>query len=100
MLDIRKTVDNDRMILALTGKLDAVTAAELEKELGESLPGTADLTFDMEGLHYISSAGLRVLLSTMKVMDKRRGTMCVTHVSEPVMDLFKTTGFSEILNIE
>lgn len=100
MLEIRNTSDGGRTVVALTGKLDAVTAPDLEKLLGTLLPETADLTIDMEGLEYISSAGLRVLLSTMKIMDKQEGKLRITRVSAPVMSIFDTTGFSDILNIE
>ena len=99
MLEIRKTSENEKTVFALTGRLDAVTAPELEKELSESLDGVSDLTFDFEGLDYISSAGLRVLLSTMKIMDKQ-GRMRLVKVNESVMSIFETTGFSDILTIE
>ena len=74
-------------------------ADELEKELKEDLDGVTALTIDMGALEYISSAGLRVLLSAQKIMGKQ-GEMKVTHVSETIMEIFEVTGFSDILTIE
>ena len=75
-----------------------MTAPELEKSLADSLDGITELTFDMEGLEYISSAGLRVLLATQKTMNKQ-GEMKVAHVQEMVMEVFEVTGFNDILTI-
>ena len=72
---------------------------ELEKEMSESLDGIEALTLDLEKLDYISSAGLRVLLSAQKVMN-RQGKMKVIHVNEIIMEIFEVTGFSDILTIE
>ncbi|MBQ1382747.1 MAG: STAS domain-containing protein [Solobacterium sp.] len=81
----------------LSGRLDSSTAPDLEKQL--DLTDTEKLVFDLAGLEYISSAGLRILLASMKVMD-RQGEMTVRHVQPAVMELFTVTGFSEILTIE
>ena len=83
----------------MTGRLDTVTAPELEKELRASLDGVSALTIDMAALEYISSAGLRVLLSVQKTMNKQ-GEMKVVHVGETIMEIFEVTGFSDILSIE
>ena len=99
MLNILKTIDNDKAYFALEGRLDTNTAPELETELKASLDGVTELTLDLEALEYISSAGLRVLLSTQKVMD-RQGSMKLIHVSSVVMDIFEVTGFTDILTIE
>ena len=72
---------------------------ELEQELKSSLDGITDLTLDMTNLDYISSAGLRVLLSAHKIMLKQ-GKMKVTNASEIVREVFEVTGFSDILTIE
>ena len=72
---------------------------ELEEELKESIAGVTSLTLDFCNLEYISSAGLRVLLSAQKVMNKQ-GVMKVTNVNETVMEIFEVTGFSDILTIE
>ncbi|MBQ6591528.1 MAG: STAS domain-containing protein [Solobacterium sp.] len=85
------------LTVALSGRLDSSTAPDLEKQL--DLTDTDKLVFDLAGLEYISSAGLRILLASMKAMD-RQGEMTVRHVQPAVMELFTVTGFSEILTIE
>ena len=98
-MTITKIADKDALTIALEGRLDTTTAPELEKELKGALDGVTDLTFDFEKLEYISSAGLRVLLSAQKIMGSQ-GTMKVTHVAEIIMEIFDVTGFSDILTIE
>ena len=85
--------------IALEGRLDTMTAPQLEAELKSALEGVETLVFDLEKLEYISSAGLRVLLSAQKVMN-RQGTMKVIHVGEVIREIFDVTGFSDILTIE
>ena len=99
MLNINKTIGNGKAAFVLEGRLDTVTAPELEQTLRESLDGVDELTLDFEKLEYISSAGLRVLLSAQKEMN-RRGAMKLVHVNETVMEIFEVTGFSGILTIE
>ena len=99
MLNINATVENAAVVFELEGRLDTVTSPDLEIKLKEVLPDTEELTLDLEKLDYISSAGLRVLLSTQKVMNKQ-GTMKITHVNDTIMEIFEVTGFSEILTIE
>ena len=98
-MTISKERNESALVLALEGRLDTVTAPELEKELKDSLDGVNELTLNFAGLDYISSAGLRVLLSTQKAMEKK-GKMKVTHVNETIMEIFEVTGFSDILTIE
>lgn len=98
MLQIKKTIGDGKAVFSLEGRLDTVTAPELEGALADSLTGIRELTLDMEKLDYISSAGLRVLLTTQKTM-KRQGEMTLTHVNENVRDIFEVTGFSDILTI-
>ena len=98
MLNINKTRENQSAIVSLEGRLDTVTAPELEKELHALRPGLTELKLDFAKLDYISSAGLRVLLSAQKVMNKQ-GEMTLTNVSETVMEIFEVTGFSDILTI-
>lgn len=98
MLNIEKKSDASGLTIALTGWLDTTTAPQLEQELKETLDGVTALTFDMEALEYLSSAGLRVLLSTQKVMS-RQGEMKVIHVCETIMEIFEVAGFSDILTI-
>ena len=90
---------NGKAVFILDGRLDTVTAPDLEKALRASLDGVKELTLDFEKLDYISSAGLRVLLSTQKCMSKQ-GSMTLTGVNEGVMEVFEITGFSGILTIE
>ncbi len=99
MLNITKTEDNEKTVFSLGGRLDTITSPELEKELKASLDGVKTLVLDFEGLSYISSAGLRVLLSAQKVMN-RQGEMKITHVNDTIREIFEVTGFTEILTIE
>jgi len=99
MLNVQKTKENDRLLVLLEGRLDTTTAPDLEKELKESLDGVMDLTLDLEKLEYISSAGLRVLLSAQKIMNSQ-GSMKLIHVNETIMEIFDVTGFVDILTIE
>jgi len=99
MLNIEKTTNASELTVALAGRLDTTTAPELEKELKASLDGVTALIIDMAALEYISSAGLRVLLSAQKTMNKQ-GAMKVVHVNETIMEIFEVTGFSDILTIE
>ena len=99
MLNINKTIENDHALFALSGRLDTTTAPELDQELKSSLNGVTVLTLDMKELAYISSAGLRVLLSAQKTMS-RQGEMKLIHVSETIMEIFEVTGFADILTIE
>ena len=98
-MEILKKRDGDTLKIALEGRLDTSTAPSLEEALKKELSGVADLEFDFEKLEYISSAGLRVLLSAHKAMSKK-GSMKVTNVREEVMEVFELTGFSDILTIE
>ena len=99
MLNIEKKTNGTELTVVLKGRLDTTTAPELEKELKASLDGMTALIIDMTALDYISSAGLRVLLSAQKTMNKQ-GKMKVVHVSETIMEIFEVTGFSDILTIE
>ena len=98
MLNINKTIENGRALFALEGRLDTTTAPELERELKASLDGVKELTLDFAGLEYISSAGLRILLSAQKTMNAQ-GSMELIHVNETIMEIFEVTGFSDILTI-
>ena len=98
-MTINKTNNGSSLTVAIEGRLDTTTAPQLEAELKDSLDGVAELVLDLSGMEYISSAGLRVLLSAQKIMS-RQGEMKVTGVCETVMEVFEVTGFSDILNIE
>lgn len=85
--------------LALTGRLDTVTAPELERTLGELLPQIDSMVLDMTGLEYISSAGLRVLLKAYKALTPKQG-LKLTGVQEAVREVLDITGFSDFLVME
>ncbi len=99
MLTIEKSVENKKEVFTLTGRLDTVTAPELEDALKESLENAEELVLDFEKLDYISSAGLRVLLAAQKAI-AAKGSMKLVHVNETIMEIFEVTGFSDILTIE
>ncbi len=99
MLNIGKTIEGGNVSFELEGRLDTITAPDLDRELKAVLPDATALTLDFGKLEYISSAGLRVLLSTQKSMAKQ-GKMTITHVNETIMDIFDVTGFIDILTIE
>ena len=98
MLNIQKNIENGKALFTLEGRLDTVTAPELEQEFKAALEGVSELTLDFEKLEYISSAGLRVLLSAQKTMNKQ-GEMKLIHVSETILEIFEVTGFKDILTI-
>ena len=98
-MTIEKKLDGSKMTVAIKGRLETTTAPQLEAELRSDLDGIADLVFDFTNLEYISSAGLRVLLSTQKTMN-RQGTMVVRNVNADVMEVLEVTGFVDILTIE
>ena len=99
MMVIEKKLEGKSATLAVVGRLDTQTAPELEKELDATFLGLQVLTFDMSGLEYISSAGLRVILKAQKVMNKQ-GAMKLVGVSGSIMEVFEITGFVDILTIE
>ena len=98
-MTIQKKCEGNKVEIALEGRLDTMTSPELEAELKETLPGAESLVLDFSKLDYISSAGLRVLLSAHKTMCAKGG-MKVTNVNEIVREVFDVTGFSDILTIE
>ncbi|MGN0823426.1 MAG: STAS domain-containing protein [Candidatus Gallimonas sp.] len=98
-MTIRQNRENTKLTVAIEGRLDTSTAPELEAALAEALENVTELTLDCEKLEYVSSAGLRVILKTQKVMFSQ-GSMKLTHVNEEVMEVFEITGFSNILKFE
>ena len=97
-MDIKKISDGSALTIQLIGRLDAVTALELDKNLSASLADVDDLTIDLSDLEYISSAGLRMLLKIQKRMDKQ-GSMKICNVRENVREVLDMTGFSDFLTI-
>ena len=97
-MTISKDQNGNSLTISLEGRLDTTTAPQLDTEI-KDLSGVESLKFDFAKLEYISSAGLRVLLSAQKVMNKQ-GNMTVKGANEAVMEIFEVTGFVDILNIE
>ncbi len=98
-MNITKKQEDNKLTVALEGRLDTVTAPQLEGELRSAVSGISELVFDFGALDYVSSAGLRVLLSAQKVMNKQ-GDMIIRNVKSEIMEIFEITGFVDILNIE
>ena len=98
-MTITKKENGKALEIALEGRLDTMTAPELENELHTSLENADSLVLDFAKLNYISSAGLRVLLSAHKTMSTKGG-MKVKNVNEIVREVLDVTGFSDILTIE
>ena len=96
-MEINFNKNGDVLKISLNGRLDTTTSPELESFIGKNYDGTGSIVIDCEKLSYISSAGLRVLLSTQK---KTKGAMKLTNVCELVMEVFEMTGFADILVIE
>lgn len=98
-MTITKTQNGTELTIAVAGRLDTTTAPELDAAIKSSTEGLTSLIFDLSALEYISSAGLRVLLSAQKIMNKQ-GSMVVKNANETVSEVFEVTGFSDILTIE
>ena len=97
-MNIEKKTSGSTLNIALEGRLDTTTAPQLDAELKSSLSGITELNMDFEKLEYLSSAGLRVLLSAQKVMN-HQGEMTIRHVNEMILEVFEVTGFIDILTI-
>ena len=98
-MTITKKQNGTSLEIALEGRLDTTTAPELDSVVKSDLEGITNLTMDLEKLEYLSSAGLRVLLSAQKIMNKQ-GEMVVVNTNETIMEIFEITGFSDILTIQ
>lgn len=98
-MTITKKENGKSFTLCVEGRLDTLTSPELEKEINELSASAEDLVVDFAKLEYISSAGLRVLLSAHKLFAKKGG-MTITNVNETVLDIFEVTGFKDILTIK
>lgn len=95
---ISQESNGGKLTIALSGRLDTTTAPELEETLKNALDGVTELEMDLKALEYISSAGLRVLLSAQKVMNKQ-GSMVVLNANESITEIFEVTGFTDILTV-
>lgn len=98
-MTIEKKLNGENATLIVVGRLDTQTAPALEKEIDSIVSQLKDLTFDMSGLEYVSSAGLRVILKAQKIMNTQ-GAMRLIGVNDSIMEVFDITGFLDILTIE
>ncbi len=99
-MHIRKTMENGALTIALEGELNTVTAPMLGRAVEEDIDSATSVTFDLAALEYISSAGLRVLLTTQQTMEERDlPTVMVKNLSDVIRETFEITGFDNILNI-
>ena len=97
-MEIKKIADGTNLTVELAGRIDAVTALQLDKDLNASLDGVDDLTVDLAAVEYISSAGLRTLLKLQKRMDSQ-GAMRIKNIRENVREVLDMTGFADFLTI-
>ncbi|GAP41579.1 STAS domain-containing protein [Flexilinea flocculi] len=98
-MEIHEMKEGNKLSITLSGRLDTITAPDLENKLNSSLDNINELIFDFSALSYLSSAGLRVLLSAQKRMN-RQGSLVIHGVNETIMEIFEATGFTDILKIE
>ncbi len=98
-MNVNKIKDAGKLTAVIEGRVDTTTAPELEKSLKEDMEGCTELILDFKNVEYISSAGLRVLLSAQKIMSKQ-GEMTLINVNSDIMEIFEVTGFSDILTIK
>lgn len=98
-MEIIKELNGDTLNVSLCGRLDTSTAPELESVIKSDSAAVKNIAFDFEKLEYISSAGLRILLGTQKLVNSTGGTMTISHVCDDIKEVFDITGFSDILTI-
>ncbi len=99
-MKINKTKDGNSLTITIVGRLDTLAAPKFEEEVMKSIGDITDLTFDLEGLEYVSSSGLRVFLKAQKTMEGQQGTMVLQNVGDSIHQILDVTGFTNILNIE
>lgn len=98
-LAVEKSSDGGALTLRIEGSIDTVTAPELERRLNAELAGVRELVLDFSGVNYVSSAGLRVIMSAARTMNKQ-GSMVLKQVGDDVREVFEMTGFDELLTFE
>jgi anti-sigma B factor antagonist len=98
-MNVTKTVSNNNCVFAVEGRIDSVTSPMLDQAVKEVTDKTDSITINFANVDYLSSAGLRVLLSLHKIMSTKGG-MKITNVNENIMEIFEVTGFDEILDID
>ena len=98
-MTIEKTLEDKVLKMKVSGRVDTTTAPELEKEIRDNIDEIEELDLDLGELEYISSAGLRVLLSIYKTLiNEKQGRLAISNVNETVMEVFQVTGFDDILH--
>ena len=97
-MQITKTLNTDALTIAISGRIDTLTAPQLDAEIQGKLDGVKSLTIDLKDVEYVSSAGLRIFLTAQKIMNKQ-GKMVVKNASSAIKEIFDVTGFSDILTI-
>ena len=101
MLNIEKTIENGALNFALGGELNTLTVKELKKEVDSSIVSATSVTFDLKELEYISSAGLRLFLTTQQTMEERElPTVTVKNANEVILEILSITGFDNILDLQ
>ncbi|MCF0226320.1 MAG: STAS domain-containing protein [Methanobrevibacter sp.] len=98
-MDINKELNGNTLTIKLVGRLDTNTAPELDSEIKKSAADVSKLILDFSDLDYISSAGLRVVLFTHKLMDNKEG-LIVKNINSMIMEVLEATGFTDVLTIE
>ena len=98
-MEIAVNVNGTALTISPVGRIDTATAPEVQKVVNENIGGITELTFDLQKLKYLSSAGLRVLMSAQKTMNKQ-GKMKLVNVNEDVLDIFDMTGLTDVFDIE
>ena len=99
-MEIKKNKEDGKLLLALSGRLDTLTAPQMEDVVKNDMEGITSLAIDLKDLTYVSSAGLRVLLMAQKTMNSRSGYMEICNVCEDIKEVFSITGFADIFNIK
>ncbi len=99
-MNVTKSLENKKLTVVVEGRLDTLTAPDLEEELVPALEGVEALVFDLSKLAYISSAGLRVLVGAAQTMDDHSGSMSIVNANEDVRNIFDITGLADVLGVE
>ena len=99
-LSVTKTKDNETLTAVISGRIDTTSSPELENEIKSDLEGIKKIILDFKNVEYISSSGLRVLLSLHKTMTASDGELIISKPADMVVEVFEVTGFADILNIE
>jgi len=98
-MEIKTTKNGTDLTVCPIGRLETVTAPELQAVIDQNISGITELTFDLEQLRYLSSAGLRVLMSAQKVMNKQ-GKMKLIHVNDDILEILDMVGLTDVFTIE